>query len=593
MPARVRDRIPSPTRRELLIGGVALSIGAAGTSVDGLVDALGGADFQQVSLTIKTVPADADERAMRIAQHLAGNLEAAGIATTVVPKSTEELRRDILVTEEFDLYVDRLPLGSDPDVLRPLLHSLYLERNGWYNPFGFADLTVDELLQEQARHRGDRRRLLVADLLTQIAEKQPFVPVASPDDIATARDDRFVGWNDFPIDSPLRYLGVRFLGEGRADELAIAVTDDRITRNLNPLAVRFRERGTITGLLYEPLGRRIDGDVQPWLASDWRWPDTDGLVCEVTLRPDLEWHDGTRLTADDVAFTYAFVADTSLGAADGEIPAPHLFGRVSLVDDVDALDARTLRISFDDAAAPVATRALTVPVLPRHVWEPKAAVLDAVGASRSHPITEAIVWDNPEPIGSGPLALTRREPETALVLERTGRPPFPSGVDRDPDGEGLAYQRLRLQVAPSAPTAVELTRDGTIDGTMNLTDADVVPQIGGAERLSLSVDRQPVLYHVGINVRREHLTNPHFRRAIGRLVDKEYVTDTIMSGYATPVSSPLPDDAWTPVELAWDEGDPTTPFVGQLGTGTPDRSRVRDLFVEMGYDYHDGSLVGP
>jgi peptide/nickel transport system substrate-binding protein len=478
-------------------------------------------------------------------------------------------------------------------MLRPLLHSRHLERNGWYNPFGFADLAVDELLEEQARHRGDRRRLVVADLLSQVAEKQPYVPVAIPDDIATVRQDRFVRWNAFPIDSPLRYLGLGYRGEGRPGELAIAVTDDRVTRNLNPLAVRFRGRGTVTGMLYEPLGRRIDGAVEPWLASDWHWPDTDDSVCVVTLRSDLQWHDGTRVTAEDIAFTYAFVADTSLGAADAAIPAPDLFGRVTLVDGVEILDDRTLRISFDDAAEPVVTRALTVPILPRHVWEPKAAVLDPVGSSRTNPVTEAIVWDNPEPVGSGPLALTSRDPETSLVLERTGRTPFPSDLSRVSDGGGLAYERLRIQVAPSAPAAVELAREGAVEGTTNLTDADVVPQIGGADRLSLSVDQQPVLYHVGLNVRREHLTNPHFRRAIGRLVDKEYVTDTIMSGYATPVSSPLPNSEWTPAEIAWDGEDPTAPFVGAAGTGTIDRSRARELFVEMGYDYHDGSLVGP
>jgi peptide/nickel transport system substrate-binding protein len=128
---------------------------------------------------------------------------------------------------------------------------------------------------------------------------------------------------------------------------------------------------------------------------------------------------------------------------------------------------------------------------------------------------------------------------------------------------------------------------------MNLTDAEVVPQIGAADRLSLSVDQRPVLYHVGINVRREPLTNPHFRRAISRLVDKAYVTDTIVSGYATPVAGPLPDDGWTPAEIVWDDGDPTTPFIGEAGTGTIDRLGARELFVEMGYDYHDGSLVTP
>lgn len=584
-----RDTVPRPTRRDVLIGGTALSVGAAGASLDILGSVVGEVDFEQVSLTIKTVPADADERAMRIAQHLAENLESVGIAATVVPKSTEELRQDILVDNDFDLYVDRLPIDADPDALRPLLHSLYLEQNGWYNPFGFADLTVDDLLERQARLTGDRRRIAAADLLTEVAMKQPYLPVAAPDDIATARGDRFVGWSDFPIESPLRYLGLRHVDDGRADTLSLAVVDDRITRNLNPLAVRFRERGTVTGLLYGSLGTYIEEDVRPWLASDWRWVGGDETVCEVTLRPNLQWHDGRQLTADDVAFTYEFVADTSLGGADAEIPAPHLFGRVSLVEAVEVLDDRVLRLSFDGPAEGVATRALTVPILPRHVWEPKSAVLDTAVVGRSRPVTEAIVWDNPEPIGSGPLALVRREPEESLVLEATDTHAFPTDPNRGAPDANLAYERLRLQVAPSPHAAVQLAADGAVDGTMNLADADVVPRIGEAASLSLYVDTQSILYHVGFNIRRENLTNPHFRRSVGRLVDKEDVTDTIMSSYARPVSSPLPHDVWTPADLAWDDGDSTVPFVGE--DGVVDRPRARELFREMGYEYHDGALV--
>jgi hypothetical protein len=66
-----------------------------------------------------------------------------------------------------------------------------------------------------------------------------------------------------------------------------------------------------------------------------------------------------------------------------------------------------------------------------------------------------------------------------------------------------------------------------------------------------------------------------------------------MSGYATPVSSPLPDEDWTPGPVAWDDGNPSAPFIGESGTGTIDRPPVRDLFLELGYEYHDGSLVGP
>lgn len=577
---------PSPTikRRDVLLGGAALTVGAVGASAGRIGETIDESGFEQVSLTIKTMPTDADEWAINIAQHLAENLRTAGIATTVIPKSTVELRRDVLTRGEFDLYVDRVPLERDPDFLRPLLGSVYADQNGWYNPFGFTDLTVDELLETQ-RTMADRRRPAVTDLLEEVAAKQPFVPVAVPDDIAAVRTDRFAGWNGANIADPRRYLELRNRGEGRAEELTIAVTDDRITRNLNPLTIRYRERGTVTGLFYEPLGRWGADGIQPRLADDWTWSSDDETTCRVTLRSDMRWHDGEALTSEDVAFTYRFVKDTSLGAADARIPAPHLFGRSTLVERVERIDERRCVVGFGDTRMDVARRALTVPILPKHVWEPLATVTDVPGVDGEGPKTDALTFENPEPVGSGPLAVERRVPEEMLVLSRVD-----DHFLGDADGEGTVdYDRLRLAMVPSAEAAVALAADGTVDGTMNLADAGVAPRIGETDSLRLDVDAGSVLYHVGCNVRRKPLNNPHFRRALARMVDKRYVTEKHMSGYGTPTSSAFPSEEWRVESLEWRDGDPEVPFVGE--NGEVEREDARELFREVGYDYDGERLV--
>lgn len=579
---------PSPTveRRDVLVGGTALAVGAVGASSGRIVDAIDGQSFEQVSLTIKTMPADADEWAINIAQHLAENLRAAGIATTVIPKSTVELRRDVLAHGEFELYVDRLPLERDPDALRPLLGSVYADQDGWYNPFGFTDLTVDELLETQ-RTSADGRRSAVTDLLVEIATKQPFVPIAVPDDVAAVRTDRFTGWDGAKIADPRRYLELRTRGEGRADELTIAVTDDRITRNLNPLTVRYRERGTVTGLLYEPLAR-WDGDgLQPWLASDWTWSADGGTACRLTLRSDLRWHDGEALTSEDVAFTFPFVQDTSLGTAEGEIPAPHLFGRSTLVERIERIDDRRCVIEFGETERAVARRALTVPILPKHVWKPLATVTEVPGVDRDGPVTDALTFENPEPVASGPLAVEQSVTEEMLVLARVDD----HFLSTEDGWQAVDYDRLRLAVVPSAEAAVALAAEGTVDGTMNLADAGVAPRIGEADALRLDVDTGSVLYHVGCNLRREPLNNPHFRRALARLVDKRYVTENHMSGYGTPTTSAFPSEEWTVEALEWQDGDPEVPFVGE--DGDVDWGDAREMFRDIGYDYDGERLVQP
>lgn len=577
------------SRRALLAGGALLAVGVAGSYVDGVPGGLPDDGSEQVSLSIKTVPADADEPATRIARHLATNLQAVGVDANVVLKEAAELRRDVLQRNAFDLYVDRLPLAPDPDALRPLLGSSSIGRTGWHNPFGYADDTIDDLLAAQRRTAGVDRRGAVGDLLREVATKQPLVPVAVPNDVGAVRTDRFGNWQAAPLHSPLRYLGVRHRGPDVADRLDVAVTDGRITRNLNPLSARFRDRGTITGLLYEPLGRRVEGTITPWLAREWTWIGRDAGQVEVTLRPDLRWHDGEPLTATDVGFTYRFLQDTSLGGADEAVPAPRLHGRASLVERVESVDRRTVRLGFGDTPAPVARRALTAPILPRHVWEPTAVETEPVGVDVADTLTEAIVRPNPEPVGSGPLRFRDRVVEEVLVLERFDDHFLHRDADRPIDG--LDYRELHFRVAPAAASAVELAENGDVDGTTALTDPGVVPQIGRASPLTLTVNRAPVLYHVGFNTRRSPFGDAGFRRVLARFLDKGNVARSVFRGYASPVGTPYAGTAWTPPALTWRDSDPEVPFLGR--EGELDVEAAREQLAAVGYESEDGVVIEP
>jgi len=594
-------------RRRTALGALAAAAtGLTGGCLRRMRALTGWQSRDQLSLRIKTLPADADPYALPLARRIAAWFRDAGIDVRVLPMAEQSLLREVLLANEFDLFVTRTPLGyRTPDALYSLLHSRFVATPGWQNPFGYTDLEMDEFLESQRRAGGARRRELVAGLQRRIAETQPFTVLGFADDLRAARTDRFTGWQRVDLGSTRGYLALRQArnadgdGSDGSTHLRVVSTDSSPTENLNPLAVEFRHEPVLTGLLYDTLGYRDDeGAIRPWLAESWSFALSEtGPSLELQLRENLKWHDGTALTAEDVAFTYAFLADTSLATAKESdddtdpIPTPRFQGRIRLVADVTTLDDRTVEFQFVDADPAVATRALTVPILPRHVWRKRTDRASVTGVD-VWAATEALVTDNVPAIGSGPLAFVENTPNEEVVLETFDDhflvdgpvPGIPEGVQGGP-----AFDRLTVGVVGTDATAVEMVETDNADVTGTPVGADTIPRIARASALDLIANRSDAFYVLGYNTRRAPMTNPRFRNALAHLVDDRTLQSAVFDGYARPGVSPLQDTDWLPSDLEWADDDPVHPFPGT--GGELDVSRARDLFREIGYRYEDGKLL--
>ncbi|EMA61210.1 extracellular solute-binding protein family 5, partial [Halorubrum lipolyticum DSM 21995] len=185
------------SRRETLagVGLAALSAGCLGRTRN-----IAGRDrSSQLTLEINAPPADRDPNAIRIARHLADNLDAVGIDTRINTLGHTDLRRKVLINHNFDVYVGQFREAEpfDPDAMYGFTHSRFVAESGWQNPFGFTDITgVDELLATQRRADGDDRREAVAALQRDLGELQPFTVVAFPDPLTAVREDRFENWTN-------------------------------------------------------------------------------------------------------------------------------------------------------------------------------------------------------------------------------------------------------------------------------------------------------------------------------------------------------------------------------------------------------------
>ncbi|MCU4740056.1 ABC transporter substrate-binding protein [Natronoglomus mannanivorans] len=571
---------------------------------------------EQLSLTITTVPSDVDRESIRIARILRNNLEAVGIDVTIDMLAVEEFYRETLVNHDFDCYVGPYHGDMDPELLYELLYSAFADEPGWQNPFGFTSLTFDELLEDLHESPDEDRPEHVADVLDVLADEQPFVPLCVPEELRLVRTDRFEGWDDHHLATRLGYLGLEPLGPDDADppnELRGVVTDPRPTENLNPLSVEYRERGTYVDLLYDSLGTADNdgdegesGDIYPWLAESWEWEDRTGAESTtdvtVTLRPEASFHDGEPLTADDVAFTYRFVEDTSLGEGPVAAPSPRYRGKVAAVESVEALDDRTLEMSIETGRQ-AGERALTVPILPEHIWAERTDEASVFGFARRPGATDAVVLDNVPPIGSGPYQFVDRSERERLHLERFDEH-FSLGVDGLPQP---TVERFTTRVAPRSASAIEIVEENDADVTVSPLESYSIEMVSETESVRLHRSPSQTFYHVGFNLRQAPFTSPYFRQVFARLLDKAHLVEEVFEGYARPVATPLGDDeAWVPEAYRWggetgtgsegeDEGegeadDPSAPFLGSAGD--VDVSRARRAFEEAGYRYDDrGSLL--
>ncbi|GAB3418641.1 hypothetical protein GCM10027435_18980 [Haloparvum alkalitolerans] len=618
---------PATTRRAVIAGSLA-GLGTASAGCLGRVRNIAGRDGStQMTLDVYTTPADADPHGIRVARHLEEHLRAVGIDTRVNTMAEADLYRRVLINQDFDIYVGQFPAQQriDPDALYPFCHSEFNPEPGWQNPFGVTDLTIDDLLEEQRGAASDDRPAVVDDLQREIARQQPFVTVAFPDALTAVQRGRFEGWRrGGRVAKPMRLLSLSLSGddegadgtddgdatggdgsdrptettaEATADggaaadaTLRLVTTDPRVAENRNPIAAEYRRHGTFTELLYDSLIRTRGDERIPWLARDVSWLDEETV--RVSLR-EATWHDGEPVTAADVAFTYAFLSDTSMGNAEAPIPAPRFRGRSTLVRTTDAVDDRTVDVTFADANPRVGLRALTVPILPEHVWSERTNVAAIAGIEVDEQTTDALVWDNPDPVGSGPLRFVEASPGERVVFARSDD----HFLDRDPDGVPAdlrgkpAFDELLLNLVPSDIAAVEHVADRRADATVSNLGPEAVPRIGREPDATLVSRQSAAFYHVGFNVRSEPLSNPRFRRAVAGLIDKAHVVDEAFQGYAQPAASPLANaDEWLADDLRFDGRDPETPFFGT--DGALDVEAAREAFREAGYRYGDeGALL--
>ncbi|HPE62176.1 MAG TPA: peptide-binding protein [Thiolinea sp.] len=135
-------------------------------------------------------------------------------------------------------------------------------------------------------------------------------------------------------------------------------------KTLTPLVSSDAYASEVQSYVQESLITR-NPDTLEWeglIARDWRISE-DGLRITVNLRPDVKFSDGVPLTADDVAFTFAFIMNES-------IQAPRDRAYLEKLAAVTATDPHTVQFVFKEPYFEALRLVAMLAIMPRHFYEP-------------------------------------------------------------------------------------------------------------------------------------------------------------------------------------------------------------------------------
>ena len=176
-----------------------------------------------------------------------------------------------------------------------------------------------------------------------------------------------------------------------------------------------------------PLRYSPQPQARPRQITEWKWVDDKATRLEITLRDDILFHDGSKMTMEDVKFSLSDRAK-----ADKKLVVGGMFNTVSDIEVVSPTKG-VMQFSRPTPAAPIYLAFLTGYVVPK-------AYMEQVGPEGF----------NAKPIGAGPYRMVEHQRGSRIVLEAFdkywgGAPPI---------------RQVTFEIAPEASARVALVESG-------------------------------------------------------------------------------------------------------------------------------------
>ncbi len=278
-------------------------------------------------------------------------------------------------------------------------------------------------------------------------------------------------------------------------------------RFVNPLLAVSDADRDLTQLVYSGLLKaKPEGGYVPDLAESYT-VSPDGLTYAFTIRADAKFSDGTPVTADDVKFTV-------LKAQDPALKSPRRVNWEGVT--VEKTGTRTLDFKLRQPYAPFIGN-LTLGILPSHLWQTLTA--DQIPFSSL----------NTNAVGSGPYVISS-------VSRSSDGIPTQFTLKSNP-GYSLGEPYISTLIVKSYASEAALVsalRSGAVESASNLSPSSAS---------GLDVETAPLTRVFGVffnQSQNEILAHKEVRKALDMVIDRQSLISTVLQGYGTAASEPLP-----------------------------------------------------
>ncbi|GIH16673.1 ABC transporter substrate-binding protein [Rugosimonospora africana] len=323
--------------------------------------------------------------------------------------------------------------------------------------------------------------------------------------------------------------------------------------NNNPyLDASFAKHLGYTWLIWEPLALQNEAkptaDPKPWLATKWDWSNGYSTLT-LTIRDNVKWSDGSAMTADDVAYSFQIMKDNK-GVNYYALP----------IKDVSS-SGSTVTVNFDGSQYVNRTKILSTQVVNKKQW-----------SAMADPSKDTVA----NPIGTGPYKIKSVTPSTVTLDVRSDYWQKPPKV-----GE------IRCTTYSGNDTQLPALTSGATDWSYEFL-ANAKSTFVARDPAHFKLWFPPALSADGLwfNTTKKPFDNPHLRRAMSMVVNRDDIFNEGEAGYFKPKIDNI-------TGIPTPAGDPFIAAQYKGKSSQADVATAKKELTDNGFTYAGNTLKDP